>query len=105
MNPEKLAPLRKVLSEKSTENMNLQRERNKLVVASGLEAGLAQGYFDDLCQAYSESHRHYHTLDHLHQMLQWINEAGVDDTEALWLPGITIMCITPVRKIMKHVAV
>lgn len=66
------------------ESLDLQKQWNNLVVASGIEIGSTRVYFNDLCQAYGEPHRHYHTLDHINQMLHWLNEAGVDDTAALW---------------------
>lgn len=66
------------------ESLDLQKQWNNLVVASGIEIGAARGHFNDLCQAYGEPHRHYHTLDHINQMLHWLNQAGVVDTAALW---------------------
>lgn len=66
------------------EGLTLEQQWNRLVVASGAEVSASQSHFSDLCQAYEEPHRYYHTLDHIAQMLNWLDEAGVDDSAALW---------------------
>ncbi len=66
------------------ECLDLQVEWNSLATASGIEIGLAEHHFDTLCKAYSEPHRHYHTLDHISQMLLWLSDAGVKDSAVLW---------------------
>jgi len=66
------------------ESFTLEQRWNRLVAASGAEISAAQSHFSNLCQAYTEPQRHYHTLDHITQMLNWLDEAGVDDVAALW---------------------
>jgi predicted metal-dependent HD superfamily phosphohydrolase len=57
-----------------------------LVRRYGCDATLAQNTLDHLLRAYAEPHRHYHTLTHIADLLQLLDEhGGASDKDALTL--------------------
>jgi predicted metal-dependent HD superfamily phosphohydrolase len=55
----------------------------------------ADGFFEQLLCAYTQSHRHYHTCTHLLQMLGVLGEAGVDDDAVYWATFYHDYCYIP----------
>jgi predicted metal-dependent HD superfamily phosphohydrolase len=62
----------------------LQRYWNELLSAARIPAELGASTFAELCCAYQEAHRHYHTLQHLEHMLGLVYASGNAHPEALW---------------------
>src|SRR5262245_55821527 len=63
---------------------SLQRHWDQLCSASQIAAALGAPALAELYRAYSEEHRHYHTLQHLEHMLGLVNDSGNAHPEALW---------------------
>ena len=66
----------------SPERLNrLQSQWWAILHPAGIGAGAAYAAFDDLVARYEEPHRHYHTLEHIAEMLRIVprlTPAGVD---------------------------
>jgi predicted metal-dependent HD superfamily phosphohydrolase len=63
----------------------LEHQWCNLLVDTGLvESAVSQRCFVELCNAYRETHRHYHTLAHISQMLRLLSDAQVVDPVARW---------------------
>jgi predicted metal-dependent HD superfamily phosphohydrolase len=62
----------------------LQLHWDQLLSASPTPAGCSERAFAELCCAYREPHRHYHTLQHLEHMLGLVYASGNVQPAALW---------------------
>ncbi|PCJ15819.1 MAG: hypothetical protein COB04_12620 [Gammaproteobacteria bacterium] len=62
----------------------LQAQWSLMVPGSESNKELQNKQFDQLIQAYSEPHRHYHTLQHLQQLFDELASLGVQDEAILW---------------------
>ena len=62
----------------------LQRRWEQLLEASRVPHPLGSRAFAEVCRAYQQSHRHYHTLAHLEHMLGLLADSGTTAPEALW---------------------
>jgi predicted metal-dependent HD superfamily phosphohydrolase len=62
----------------------LQHHWDQLLRACRIPATLGAPAFAELCRAYQEEHRHYHTLQHLEHMLGLVYESGNAYPAALW---------------------
>jgi predicted metal-dependent HD superfamily phosphohydrolase len=57
-----------------------------LVRRHGSDAVLAESTLEELVRAYAEPHRHYHTLDHIADLLRLLEtHGGVSDADAVKL--------------------
>ncbi len=66
------------------EKLNLEKEWNTLCEDSSISVGQAKAVFDDVCSAYSQSHRYYHTLQHVEHMLSLLKEANIESPSVSW---------------------
>ena len=64
--------------------LELRAEWERLMAMSGVMAEAAALEFDDVCRAYSEPQRHYHTLAHVEQMLALLKQMGFAGVAGLW---------------------
>lgn len=65
----------------------VQRRWDALSTGAGCDPETAASALQDLVRAYGEPHRHYHTLDHIADLLELLDRHGVDaqDRDALTL--------------------
>jgi predicted metal-dependent HD superfamily phosphohydrolase len=56
-----------------------------LVRRHGCDAASAESTLEELVRAYAEPHRHYHTLDHIADLLLLLEKYGVSDANAVKL--------------------
>ena len=65
----------------------VQRCWDDLLLRHGCAGPAAEAVLDELVRAYGESHRHYHTLDHIAALLRLLEEhgRGVGDHDAVAL--------------------
>ncbi len=64
---------------------------SKLCLEAGLSSDFAASAWSELHRRYSESHRHYHTLTHIDQMLSWLESTGATSPAlelAIWYHDI-----------------
>ena len=64
--------------------LRLQQCWQQLLQASQIPQERGEQAFADVCQAYAQKHRHYHTLAHLDHMLGLLYDSGNTEPEALW---------------------
>lgn len=64
--------------------LDLKAEWDQLVSLSDIEPAESEVFFHQLCKAYSQPHRHYHTLQHIQHMLEELKLANVTDPSAYW---------------------
>jgi len=64
----------------------LQGQWWNLLHRFGADAAAIYAVFDELAARYSEPHRHYHTLEHISEMLRLIPRIGPPGTDAAALP-------------------
>ena len=57
---------------------------SQLLQAAQIPAPSGATAFDELCHAYQEEHRHYHTLVHIEHMLGLVYDSGNAQPAALW---------------------
>ena len=60
---------------------------SKLCLEAGLSSDFAASAWSELQMRYSESHRHYHNLKHIDQMLSWLESTGASSPAlelAIW---------------------
>jgi predicted metal-dependent HD superfamily phosphohydrolase len=62
----------------------LQQRWQELLQASRVTEARGAPAFAELCAAYQQAQRHYHTLAHLEHMLDLVHESGNARAEALW---------------------
>jgi predicted metal-dependent HD superfamily phosphohydrolase len=67
-----------------TSSTLLQHHWDQLLRAARIPGTLGACAFDELCRAYQQEHRHYHTLQHLEHMLGLVYESGNAYPAALW---------------------
>jgi predicted metal-dependent HD superfamily phosphohydrolase len=68
----------------SIQAKELQASWNALMLESGLSSDAGKAYFEQLCSAYTESHRFYHNLDHIAFMLTLLRDSGHDKPLTQW---------------------
>ncbi len=66
------------------DTINLKPRWDALIAASMVDSAQAASEFNAITEAYTQQHRHYHTLAHIAQMLVWLSEAGIGDVASLW---------------------
>ncbi len=64
--------------------IELRKEWKHLMRLSGIPPAEGQVEFMSICRAYSEPHRHYHTLKHLEHVLLLLKDIGFDSPAGLW---------------------
>ena len=62
----------------------LQQRWDELLTRSQVAPARGQATFADLCAAYAQPQRHYHTLTHLDHMLGLLYDSGNTQPAALW---------------------
>jgi predicted metal-dependent HD superfamily phosphohydrolase len=62
----------------------LQHQWTQLLQVTQIPAATGAAAFAELCQAYQERQRHYHTLAHLEYMLGLVYDSGNAQPAALW---------------------
>jgi predicted metal-dependent HD superfamily phosphohydrolase len=62
----------------------LQHHWTQLLQAAPIPTATGTAAFAELCQAYQQQHRHYHTLAHLEHMLGLVYDSGNAQPAALW---------------------
>lgn len=51
--------------------MNLEKRWRKLTQQFDIEASISDKMYNEISEKYSESHRHYHNLEHLQELFTW----------------------------------
>lgn len=64
--------------------IELTKAWNHLLAMSGIPLEVGQPEFTNICRAYSEPHRHYHTLKHIEYLLIILKQANFDSPAGLW---------------------
>ena len=67
------------------DQLKIKREWSTLLSDSGIsQSQQSDELYNELIIAYSEAQRHYHTLDHILEMLSLLNESGCVEPAARW---------------------
>lgn len=67
------------------DKLNLKHEWLKLLSDSGIsQSHQSDELYNELMVAYSDANRHYHTLDHISEMLSLLNDSDCTEPVARW---------------------